>query len=210
MLYRIHVERCPGEQLAIRPPSEHRTLGENTIDGERGGRLRAGMHSSCTHIERLHHDQMTDAIQYTLTVPLPRSDAFALFAQRLAQWWPREYTWGQDVLEDIGIESRLDGFCYERGPHGFRCDWGRVLAWEPPGRLMLAWQISPRREPEPNPARASTVDVRFDAEGDRRTRVTLEHRDFDRHGDGVDDYRAALASEQGWPYILSRYAAAAG
>ena len=63
---------------------------------------------------------------------------------------------------------------------------------------------------EPNPARASTVDVRFDAEGDRRTRVTLEHRDFDHHGDGVDDYRAALASEQGWPYILSRYAAAAG
>ena len=153
---------------------------------------------------------MTESIHCRLTVSLPLADAFALFAQRLAQWWPREYTWGRDVLEDIGMESRLDGLCYERGPHGFRSDWGRVLAWEPPGRLTIAWQISPGREPEPNPARASTVDVRFGAEGDRRTQVTLEHRDLDHHGDEAEGYRAALASEQGWPYILSRYAAAAG
>ncbi len=153
---------------------------------------------------------MTDSIQYTLTVSLPRSDAFALFAQRLAEWWPREYTWSRSVLEYIGIEARPDGLCYERGPHGFRCDWGRVLAWEPPGRLVFAWQIGPRREPEPDPARASTVELRFDAEGDGRTRVTLEHRDFDSHGEEAEAYRRALASEQGWPYILSRYAAAAG
>ncbi|HEU6452950.1 MAG TPA: SRPBCC family protein [Gemmatimonadaceae bacterium] len=152
---------------------------------------------------------MTDAIQYTLTVPLRPSDAFSLFAHRLAEWWPREYTWSQSVLEDIGIEARHDGLCYERGPHGFRCDWGRVLAWEPPGRLVLAWQISPRREPEPNPEKASTIELRFDAEGDGKTRVMLEHRDFDRHGDDANGYRAALASEQGWPYILGRYAAAA-
>jgi uncharacterized protein YndB with AHSA1/START domain len=152
---------------------------------------------------------MTDAIRYTLTVPVPPSDAFSLFARRLAEWWPREYTWSQNVLEDIGIEGRPDGLCSERGPHGFRCDWGRVLAWEPPGRLVLAWQISPRREPEPNPERASTIELRFDAEAEHRTRVTMEHRDFDRHGEGAEAYRAALASEQGWPYILSRYAAAA-
>lgn len=153
---------------------------------------------------------MIDAIQYTLTVPLPPAAAFALFAQRLAEWWPREYTWCQSVLEDIGIEARRDGLCYERGPHGFRCDWGRVLAWEPPNRLVLAWQISPRREPEPNPERASTIELRFDAEEQERTRVTMEHRDFDRHGEGAGEYREALASEQGWPYILARYAAAAG
>ena len=84
-----------------------------------------------------------------------------------------------------------------------------MLAWEPPSRLVLAWQISPRREPEPNPERASTIELRFDAEGEELTRVTLEHRDFDRHGEGAGEYRAALASEQGWPYILGRYAAAA-
>lgn len=152
---------------------------------------------------------MTDTIQHTLTVPLPPSDAFALFTRRLAEWWPREYTWSQSVLEDIGIEARPDGLCYERGPHGFRCDWGRVLAWEPPGRLVLAWQISPRREPVPDPEQASTIELRFAAEADGRTRVTLEHRDFDRHGDDSESYRAALASEHGWPYILSRYATAA-
>lgn len=113
---------------------------------------------------------MTDAIRYTLTVPLQPSEAFALFTERLAQWWPHEYTWGQGVLEDIGVESRPDGLCYERGPHGFRCDWGRVLIWQPPSRLTLAWQISPRREPEPNAARASTVELRFDAEADGHER----------------------------------------
>jgi uncharacterized protein YndB with AHSA1/START domain len=152
---------------------------------------------------------MTDAIQYTLTVPLPPTDAFTLFARQFTEWWPREYTWSQSVLEDIGIEARPGGLCYEHGPHGFRCDWGRVLAWEPPGRLVLAWQISPRREPEPNPEKASTIELHFEAEVDGTTRVMLEHRDFDRHGDGAAEYRAALASEQGWPYILGRYAAAA-
>jgi uncharacterized protein YndB with AHSA1/START domain len=177
---------------------------------ERDAPRDAGMRWSRSHGDHFHQDRMTDTIHFTLAVPLPRSDAFALFAQRLAQWWPREYTWSQDVLEHIGIEPRLDGFCYERGPHGFRCDWGRVLAWEPPDRLTIAWQISPRREPEPDPARASTIELRFDTEGEGRTRVTLEHRDFDHHGDGAEGYRESLASEQGWPYILSRYAAAAG
>jgi len=147
-------------------------------------------------------------IRRELSVACAPAAAFHVFTAHMHRWWPREYTWSGDVLDAIGIEPRAGGLCYERGPHGFRCDWGRVLAWEPPERLVLAWQISPRREPVPDPARASEVEVRFEPDGQGGTRVTLEHRAFDRHGTGAGEYRSALASPQGWPCILARYAAA--
>jgi uncharacterized protein YndB with AHSA1/START domain len=149
-------------------------------------------------------------VRLALTVPVGAERAFELFTEGLATWWPREYSWSGEVLEDIGIEAREGGFCFELGPGGFRCDWGTVRAWEPPERLVLAWQIAPSRAPEPNPERASEVEVGFAPEGPERTRVELEHRGFERHGDEAPGYRDALASEQGWPYILDRYAAAAG
>jgi uncharacterized protein YndB with AHSA1/START domain len=149
------------------------------------------------------------SIRCTVDVTLPAQRAFALFTEHFALWWPREYTWAQDVLEDIGLEPKQGGLCYERGPHGFRSDWGRILSWEPPHRLVLAWHISPRREPEPNPAKASTIEVTFFAFTPAQTRVDLEHRDFERHGTGADQYREALASSKGWPWILERYLAAA-
>jgi uncharacterized protein YndB with AHSA1/START domain len=84
-------------------------------------------------------------------VAAPVERAFATFSDGLAGWWPREYTWAQDTLETIAIEPREGGRCFERGPHGFHCDWGRVLAWDPPDRLAFTWQIGPDRVPEPNP-----------------------------------------------------------
>jgi uncharacterized protein YndB with AHSA1/START domain len=83
-----------------------------------------------------------------------------------------------------------------------------VLVWEPPGRLVLAWQIAPDRAPEPNPARASEVEVRFVPQGPPGTRVELEHRGLSRHGADGDAYREALGSPDGWPLMLDRYAAA--
>ena len=148
-------------------------------------------------------------VRCTIDVALPAERAFAFFTEHFALWWPRRYTWGREVVEDIGLEPLQGGLCYERGPHGFRSDWGRVLLWEPPHRLTLAWQISPTRVPEPNPAKASTVDVQFEAHTPALTRVVLDHRDFERHGDGAVDYRQALGSPEGWPWILERYASAA-
>lgn len=149
-----------------------------------------------------------DAIRRTLLVPVGDARAFELFTEEMATWWPREYTWAGEVLEAIGIEPRAGGHCFERGPHGFECHWGRVLVWEPPHRLVFTWQISPERAPEPNPAKASEVEVRFVAEGPALTRVHLEHRHFARHGEGGSDYRAAMDSEHGWLMILQRYLAA--
>ncbi len=147
-----------------------------------------------------------EPIRESVTVPVPVEQAFAGFVD-LARWWPHEYTWAADTLEDIGIDPQAEGgHCYERGPHGFTCHWGRVLLWDPPARLVFAWQIAPDRVPEPNPARASEVEVRFQPAGLSSTRVDLEHRTFARHGEAGDAYRQALASPQGWPYMLGRYA----
>lgn len=146
-----------------------------------------------------------EIIQRRLTVPVSTDQAFDFFTAKLTNWWPPEYTWSQDVLETIAIEPGVNGRCFERGPFNFECDWGRVLVWEPPRRLVFTWQISPGREPVPDPSKASEVEVRFEAESASSTQVIFEHRRFARHGDGAADYRAMLDSPQGWPYILDCY-----
>lgn len=148
-------------------------------------------------------------IRYTVMLPVPVERAFALFTEELTTWWPPEYTWSQDVLEAIVIEPCVGGRCYERGPHGFMCDWGRVLIWDNAHRLVFTWQISPKREPQPDAEKASEIEVHFEREGGDKTRVELEHREFARHGEGAKEYRAALASQEGWGYILECYVAAA-
>jgi uncharacterized protein YndB with AHSA1/START domain len=147
-----------------------------------------------------------EPIRHAVTVQGPPERAFVAFAEGFAGWWPREYTWSQEVLDTIAIEPRRDGRCFERGPHGFECDWGRVLAWEPPHRIAFTWQIGPNREPVPNPARAGEVEIRFLAEGAAGTRVELEHRGFARHGEAGEGYREAMGSEMGWPLVLDRFA----
>ena len=146
-----------------------------------------------------------DTIHQTLSAPVPAEHAFEVFTNGLDSWWPHEFTWSGDVLETIAIEPREGGRCFERGPHGFEVDWGRVLVWEPPHRLVITWQISPQREPQPDPDKASKVDVRFEQEDNKRTRVIFEHRGLARHGGDSQAYREALASPQGWPYILENY-----
>lgn len=158
-------------------------------------------------------------------MPLGPKDAYGLFADRLGSWWPAEYSWAGDALVEIGIHPREGAMCFEVGPHGFRCDWGRVLAAQRPERLRFTWQIGPSREPVPDPEQASEVDVRFIGDGAGRgaqagrrpaehrsnpsTWIEVEHWRFERHGEGGEGYRDALASDQGWPYMLRRYAAAA-
>ena len=146
-------------------------------------------------------------IRLTHRLPVPAADAFATFTERMAAWWPADATWSGDSLESIGIEPRVGGFCFERGPHGLRLDWGRVTGWEPPNRLVFSWQIGADRTPEPNPAHASEVEVRFVDDG-AGSRITLEHRGFDRHAGDAAGYRDAMASAGGWPRILDRFVAA--
>ena len=150
-----------------------------------------------------------DAATASVAVALPAPAAFDAFTARFADWWPPEYTWSGDALQAIAIAAGVGGLCSEHGPHGFRCDWGRVLAWEPPERLAFTWQIGPHREPVPDPAGASEVAVTFVDGEDGRCRVELVHAGFARHGPEGGPYRDMMASEQGWPYILGQFAEAA-
>ena len=146
-----------------------------------------------------------DAIRIREELAVSPEKAFQCFGAGIGAWWPREYTWSGDCLESIAIEPFEEGRCYERGPLGFQCDWGRVLVWDPPHRLVLAWQIGPDRTPQPDPAKASEVQVTFTGGRSGGTTVELEHRDFARM-EGGEAYRDLLAAEAGWPYILGRYA----
>lgn len=146
------------------------------------------------------------SLRCSFLVSAPAERAFATFTGALTDWWVTEYTWsGPETLAELGMEPRAGGMLYEIGPYGFRADWGRVLTWDPPRRLVFTWQIGPDRVPVPDPARASEVEVVFLAEAPEQTRVELEHRHFDRHGESAEGYRQALTA--GWHELLSRYVA---
>ncbi|MEH0935731.1 SRPBCC family protein [Micromonospora psammae] len=153
--------------------------------------------------ENIRQDVERYALRNSLLVPATAEQAYAVFTGALAEWWVREYTWsGPAALAELGIEPRPGGMLYEIGPYGFRSDWGRVLTWDPPRRLVFTWQIGPDRVPVPDPARASEVEVLFLPDGSQ-TRVEVEHRYFDRHGEAAEGYRKALTA--GWHELLSRY-----
>jgi uncharacterized protein YndB with AHSA1/START domain len=145
-------------------------------------------------------------IRIAVEVDADPGGAFSTFVDRFGDWWPHANSWSGGVLEAIGIEPRVGGMCHEIGPYGFRLDWGRVIAWEPPGRLAFTWQIEMDRTPQPNPAHASEVEVTFEPI-DGGTRVTLVHDAFVRHTVDGAAYRDAMASTDGWPLLLDRYVA---
>jgi uncharacterized protein YndB with AHSA1/START domain len=104
------------------------------------------------------------------------------------------------------FEPRVGGHVYDRGVDGSECRWARVLAFEPPNRVLLSWDISPRWQIETDPDRTSEWEVRFIAETPSRTRLELEHRHLERHGQGWEGVRDGVEGDQGWPLYLKRYA----
>ena len=100
----------------------------------------------------------------------------------------------------------MGGNIYDLGVDGSECRWARVLAYEPPNRVVFSWDISPRWQIETDLDKTSEVEVRFIAESPQRTRVELEHRNLDRHGPGWEAERDGVAGDQGWPLYLERFA----
>ena len=133
--------------------------------------------------------------------------AFAVFTQRFDAIKPREHNLlGSPIVETV-LEPRVGGRIVDRGEDGSECAWARILAYDPPGRLVFSWDIGPTWQLEQDPENASEVEVRFIAEGADRTRVEIEHRHLDRHGSGWESLRDGVADDQGWPLYLERYAA---
>lgn len=132
------------------------------------------------------------------------SSIFGKFTSDFGSWWPSEYTWSQDKLDRILIDAVPDGLCTEYGPHGFRCDWGRVTAVEKGKHIHFKWQISPGREPIPDPDKASEVFIFF-IEKNKTTEVVIQHTQFENHGNAHEEYRDMMFSEYGWPYIMQQF-----
>lgn len=130
--------------------------------------------------------------------------AFEVFTADATRWWPRSHSVGTSPMREAIIEPRAGGRWYERGEDGSECDWGKVLAWEPPSRLLLAWQLDARFKYNPN--LVTEVEVRFIADGSNATRVELEHRHLERLGDDAEALRQKISAPGGWPILLERFA----
>lgn len=133
--------------------------------------------------------------------------AFEVFTAGIGRWWPKTHHIGAADPETFVIEPRQGGRWYERGVDGRECEIGRVLVWEPPARLVLAWQLT--HDWKFDPDLVTEVEVTFIAEGTNATRVELEHRHLERFGAQADAVRAIYDSPSGWPGLLELFAACA-
>jgi len=150
------------------------------------------------------HAQATP-IRTEIVVEAPVERAFKVFVEDFDRIKPREHNMlGAEIAETV-FEPRAGGHIYDRGVDGSECRWARVLAYEPPGRIVFSWDISPQWRLETDLERTSEVEVRFTSEAPERTRVELEHRNLDRHGEGWEGLREGVAADQGWPLYLERY-----
>lgn len=144
-------------------------------------------------------------VRKTVLVRAPRAVAFEIFTADMAAWWPMaSHHIGSADCTDVRIEPRAGGRWYERGSDGSECDWGRVLAWEPPGRIVLAWQLTAQWTHDP--AVQSEVEVRFIALDAERTQVELEHRGLEVYGADAAAMRDTFSSPNGWTGMLEHYA----
>jgi uncharacterized protein YndB with AHSA1/START domain len=146
-------------------------------------------------------------VRKSVTVEISADKAFQVFADRIDDWWIREHHIGAGDLDRVVLESRSGGRWYEVSVDGTECDWGKVVAWEPPDRLVLAWQIG--ADWQFDPELLTEVEIRFVSVGENRTRVDLEHRDLDRFGDNADKMRAGFDSPGGWQGLLDAFASVA-
>ena len=145
-------------------------------------------------------------VQAAVVVAAPISRAFSVFTSEIGTWWPPEHHILEGQLAEMVFEPRAGGHVYDRATDGSVCKWARVLVYEPPHRFVISWDITLQWQIETDPARCSEIEVRFVAEGPAQTRVELEHRHLDRHGDGWEQMRDAVGSPDGWPVGLQRFA----
>lgn len=149
-------------------------------------------------------DSKFSPVRKQTVVRVPTARAFQIFTENIDAWWPRTHKIGGAALARVVLEPRANGRWYEIGEDGAQCEWGRVLTWEPPRRLVLAWQISGRWQYDPT--LVTEVEVTFAPHGDGSTEVRLEHRNLERFGESMSAARAAFESPEGWGGILARYA----
>jgi uncharacterized protein YndB with AHSA1/START domain len=154
--------------------------------------------------------QVEASVAASIVVDAPIERAFRVFTEEFGSFKPREHNLLAAEIAETVFEPRVGGHLYDRGVDGSECRWARVLAYEPPHRVVFSWDISPQWQIEPDLSKTSEVEVRFVPEAPDRTRVDLEHRNLERHGEGWEGVRAGVAGDEGWPLYLKRYGAMLG
>lgn len=146
-----------------------------------------------------------EPIRKSVVVNAAVEQAFTLFIDRFDAIKPRDHNLLSVPIAHTVFEPHVGGHIYDVGTDGSRCEWARVLAYEPPTRLVFSWDIGPTWQLVSDPDRTSEVEIRFIAEGAERTRVELEHRHLERHGEGWRAVADGVGGDAGWPLYLDRY-----
>ena len=146
-------------------------------------------------------------VRRQIVVQAPIEQAFTTFTERFGDFKPPEHNLLSVPISETVFEPRVGGHIVDIAEDGSECRWARILAYEPHDRVVFSWDIGPDWQLVADPDNASEVEVRFVAESPERTRVELEHRHLDRHGPGWEAVRDGIATDQGWPLYLDRYAA---
>ena len=149
--------------------------------------------------------QTQTALHLELVVDAPIERAFAVFTERFGDIKPPEHNLLSAPIAETVLEPRVGGHIVDRAVDGSECRWARILAWEPPHRLVFSWDISPRWQLESDLDLTSEVEVRFVADSPDLTRVELEHRNLDRHGTGWESVAQGVEGEDGWSLYLARF-----
>ncbi|MDQ6731968.1 MAG: SRPBCC family protein [Actinomycetota bacterium] len=146
------------------------------------------------------------SVHAATVVQAPIERAFEVFTAGIGSWWPKENHILDAELAEMVVEPGVGGRIYDVGVDGSESHWARVLAYEPPRRFVFSWDITTRWTLETDPARCSEIEVRFIVESPQRTRVELEHRGIERHGEGWESMHGAVGSPHGWTGGLEAFA----
>lgn len=151
--------------------------------------------------------QSSPVVRREVVVAAPLDQAFSAFVDRFGDFKPREHNLLSVPIVSTVFEPHVGGHIYDLAEDGTECRWARVLAYDPPHRVVFSWDIGPTWQLEMDTANTSEVEVSFESEAPNRTRVALEHRHLDRHGPGWEALADGISQDQGWPLYLTRYAA---
>jgi len=149
---------------------------------------------------------LSTPVEVSIEVEAPIKEAFDVFTADMGSWWPADHHILQAELAEMVFEPLVGGHVIDRGVDGSECRWARVLAYDPPERVVFSWDISLAWQVEVDPDRSSEVEVVFTSLGVGRTRVDLVHRHIERHGDGWEQMHGAVESDDGWMVGLERFA----
>ena len=148
-------------------------------------------------------------VRKSIRVHVPIERAFSVFVEQMEIWWPPAHHIGTNPFQSIIVEPRVGGRWYERDAQGNDCQWGQVLAWDPPRLVTFSWHLGPGWRFDPDLAKASEVAIRFTSEGPSATVVDLVHSGLERHGEGYEQLRVALDGPDAWVTTLAEFAKAA-